>query len=67
MPYKTLDDLPKNVKVLPKHGQEIFMAAFNNAEKEYKDESRQYATAWAAVEHKYHKNEEGKWVKNKEE
>ena len=38
MPYHTLKDLPDNVtNVLPKHAQEIYRAAFNNAWDEYKD------------------------------
>ena len=65
MPYKTLKDLPADVqKVLPKHGQEIYQAAFNSAEEQYDDESRMHATAWSAVKNVYHKNEKGKWVKN---
>lgn len=49
MPYKTISDLPKNVKhVLPKHAQEIFKEAFNSA--------------WSAVKKKYKKNESsGQW------
>ena len=32
MPYKTLSDLPESVrKHLPKHAQEIYLEAFNNA------------------------------------
>ncbi|MGP5302446.1 ChaB family protein [Psychrobacter celer] len=32
MPYSTLSELPVAVKDhLPKHGQEIFLAAFNSA------------------------------------
>ncbi len=32
MPYKQIADLPDSVKEnLPKHAQEIFRAAFNNA------------------------------------
>ena len=32
MPYKTISDLPENVKnVLPKHAQEIYHQAFNSA------------------------------------
>ncbi|MGO3007803.1 MAG: ChaB family protein [Psychrobacter celer] len=32
MPYNTLSELPVAVKDhLPKHGQEIFLAAFNSA------------------------------------
>ena len=65
MPYDKLSDLPDNVKDnLPKHAQEIFQAAFNSASEQYEDESRQFATAWAAVENVYHKNDDGRWVKN---
>jgi len=64
MPYDKLSDLPNNVKDnLPKHAQEIFQAAFNSASEQYEDESRQFATAWAAVENVYHKNDDEKWVK----
>ncbi|PVX52448.1 cation transport regulator ChaB [Balneicella halophila] len=64
MPYETLKDLPDEVKdALPKHGQEIFQAAFNSAEKQYDEEDRWYATAWSAVKEVYHKNNKGNWVK----
>ncbi|WP_367103307.1 ChaB family protein [uncultured Psychrobacter sp.] len=64
MPYDKLSDLPDSVKDnLPKHAQEIFRAAFNSASEQYKDESRWFATAWAAVENVYEKNSDGKWVK----
>lgn len=37
MPYKTLKDLPDNVRsVLPNHAQKIFVKAYNNAWEEYK-------------------------------
>lgn len=64
MPYDKTSDLPDRVKDnLPKHAQEIFLAAFNSASDEYDDESRWFATAWSAVEKVYEKNHEGKWVK----
>ena len=64
MPYDKLSDLPEQVTDnLPKHGQEIFLAAFNSASEQYDDESRWFATAWAAVENVYQKNDDGKWVK----
>ena len=67
MHYGTLNDLPKSVKnVLPKHAQEIYLAAFNNAWDEYKDpedrrgdDSREtvaHKVAWAAVKNKYEKD-----------
>lgn len=68
MPYDKLSDLPDQVKDhLPKHAQEIFLAAFNSASEQYKEESRWFATAWAAVENVYEKNEDGKWVKKKDQ
>lgn len=66
MPYSKLTDLPEDVQnVLPKHGQEIYRAAFNSAEEQYNDESRMHATAWSAVKNVFHKNEKGNWVKIK--
>jgi cation transport regulator len=75
MPYKTLSDLPEVVrKRLPIHGQHIYIKAFNNAWKEYKDPTTRWnskrepvahAVAWSAVEKKYEKNSKGKWVKIK--
>lgn len=67
MPYKQLDQLPDSVKDrLPKHAQEIFMAAFNNATEEYKDEETAFKVAWSAVKHKYEKGEDGNWHKKEE-
>jgi cation transport regulator len=73
MPYDTLKDLPDSVRDnLPKHAQEIYQAAFNNAWDEYKDaddrrddasrEETAHRVAWAAVKHKYEKDDKtGKW------
>jgi cation transport regulator ChaB len=62
MPYEEKKDLPEAVKALPDHGQEIWMAAFNSALEEYKNEEKASATAWAAVKNKYEKNPQGEWV-----
>jgi len=35
MPYKTVADLPDNVKKLPAHAKEIYLKAFNAAFKTY--------------------------------
>jgi cation transport regulator len=73
MPYKTISDLPENVKnVLPNHAQEIYFEAFNNAWEQYdepeerRDNSSREVTAhrvaWSAVKKVYEKNEAtAKW------
>jgi len=77
MPYKTIKDLPKPLTDhLPKHAQEIYLAAFNNAWEQYKDPkdrkgdaSREEAAnrvAWSAVKCKYAKNTKtGDWEAKK--
>lgn len=62
MPYKQLDELPDSVKDhLPKHAQEIFRAAFNNAVEEYDNEETAFKVAWSAVKRDYDKGEDGNW------
>lgn len=62
MPYDKLADLPDDVKALPKHAQEIWMAAFNAAFEQYDgDEEKAFGTAWAAVKQKYRK-EGDRWI-----
>ncbi|HBB33740.1 MAG TPA: cation transporter [Cyanobacteria bacterium UBA8803] len=64
MPYQTLEQLPDNVKeYLPKHAQEIFRAAFNNALEEYGEEETAFRVAWSAVKRDYAKGEDGNWHK----
>lgn len=70
MPYETLADLPDAIKdSLPKHAQEIFMAAFNSAYtgtcKDRKDrDACANAIAWSAVKTVYEKKAD-KWVEIK--
>lgn len=62
MPYQAISDLPDSVKNhLPKHAQEIFLAAFNNALKEYGEEERAFKVAWSAVKRDYEKGDDGDW------
>ncbi len=64
MPYSSNNDLPDRVKNhLPDHAQSIYRKAFNNAEKQYANESSAHRVAWAAVEKEYKKNKDGKWIK----
>ena len=66
MPYQSLSALPESVRNnLPRHAQEIYLAAFNNAWEEYRDpadrrgeasrEETAHKVAWAAVGQKYEK------------
>ncbi len=73
MPYEQTEKLPERVKLhLPLHAQEIYLAAFDNAWKEYAnpekrhgEESREetaHRVAWAAVKRRYRKNPRtGRW------
>ena len=65
MPYHTLSDLPQGVREhLPRHAQEIYKEAFNNAWNEYEGrEETAHKVAWTAVKKSYRKDEKsGKWV-----
>lgn len=67
MPYQEINALPDSVKNhLPKHAQEIFLAAFNSAIEEYNEEETAFKVAWSAVKHKYEKGEDGNWHKKAE-
>ncbi len=63
MPY-SVDNPPTQLKGLAKHLIEIFVAAFNAALKQYGDEGKAAAVAWAAGKTKDHKNDKGDWVAN---
>jgi cation transport regulator len=69
MPYDSVRELPKGVKDnLPKHAQDIYLAAFNNAYDEYDhDEDRARRVAWSAVKKGgYAKDKQsGEWKKKK--
>jgi cation transport regulator len=75
MPYAELTELPDSVRDnLPKHAQEIYLAAYNNAWDQYKaaedrrgDATREetaHRVAWAAVKQSYEKNANDRWVKS---
>lgn len=77
MPYKNITDLPESVQnVLPQHGCEIYLEAFNSAWEQYDtqeerrgDDTREetaHKVAWAAVKRVYQKDESsGKWKKKR--
>lgn len=64
MPYKSRDDLPKDVQTalsnVP-HAQDIYKEAYNSAIDQYGEESRAHATAWSAVKNKYEKGNDDRW------
>ena len=63
MPYPTNASLPASVKDnLPKHAQDIFRNAFNNALKQGSSEASAFKIAWSAVQTKYRKVG-GEWMK----
>ena len=73
MTYASIDELPESVRSnLPKHAQEIYKEAYNNAWDEYSDpeerrgdasrEEVAHKVAWSAVKQVYEKRK-GKWVR----
>ncbi len=73
MLYEQIDNLPETVrKYLPKHAQEIYKEAYNNAWEQYADpddrrgdasrEEVAHMVAWSAVKQVYEKRN-GKWVR----
>lgn len=78
MPYDRLSELPDSVRDnLPKHAQEIYRAAYNNAWDEYADpadrddpddsrEETAHKVAWNAVKQKYEK-QNGRWTKKNDD
>lgn len=67
MPYDDISELPNPVRhSLPRHAQEIYLSAFNNAWQTYRTrpdrEAVAHKVAWTAVKKSYTKNE-GDWVR----
>lgn len=65
MPYATNADLPAPLrKILPRHAQDIFRAAFNSAIEHYgaSREATAHRVAWSAVKRKYMHAASGVWI-----
>ena len=63
MPYKQLEDLPTEVtEKLPKHGQQIFMAAYNATSENGMNEQNATQVAWDSVKNSYKQDANGNWV-----
>lgn len=65
MPYATNAELPRPIRrALPRHAQDIFREAFNDAYGRYgpENEARIFRIAWAAVKRLYIQRAAGIWV-----
>lgn len=74
MPYNDVSELPPGVQhSLPRHGQEIYLAAYNNAIEEYSDPAKRRGpdsaeavarkVAWSAVKKEFKKDVgSGQWL-----
>jgi cation transport regulator len=68
MPYSTNADLPATLrKRLPRHAQDIYRAAFNDAFARYgaDREAIAHRIAWAAVKRRYVQLSAGVWTPRK--
>ena len=75
MPYQSVEELPESVQNnLPKHAQEIYLAAYNNASEQYVNPEKRrddasleevaHRVAWAAVKKEYKKERKtGEWIR----
>ena len=63
MAYQELTDLPGEVtEKLPKHGQQLFMAAYNAVSENGMDEKSATKVAWDSVKNSYKEDKDGNWV-----
>lgn len=63
MAYKQLEDLPQEVSgKLPKHGQQLFMAAYNAVSDNGMNEESATKVAWDSVRNSYKEDGNGNWV-----
>lgn len=63
MPYRSIEELPHQVKVLPVEAQRLFLRVFNEALEQYDgDEEKAFAVAWSVVKGQWQKIDD-QWVK----
>ena len=63
MAYQELENLPSEVTgKLPKHGQQLYMAAFNAASENGMNEESATKVAWNSVKNSYKEDQNGNWV-----
>ncbi|MEY2833177.1 MAG: hypothetical protein RLZZ574_2436 [Cyanobacteriota bacterium] len=63
MTYQQLEELPKEVtEKLPKHGQQLFMAAYNAVSENGMNEENATHVAWSSVKKSYQQDRDGNWI-----
>lgn len=63
MTYQQLEDLPSELsKKLPKHGQQIFMVAYNTTLKNGMNKQNATQVAWDSIKNSYKQKKNGNWV-----
>jgi cation transport regulator ChaB len=63
VPYRSIEELPESVKVLPVEAQRLFLEVVNSALEQYDgNEEKSFATAWIAVKKRW-KKEDDRWVR----
>lgn len=61
-PYRTVKSLPPRVKNnLDSDLQRVFLRVFNNAYKQYHDDTRAFKVAWSVIRRIARKGKDGKW------
>jgi len=65
-PYQNINQLPKQVKEnVSKDLQSVFLRVFNNALKQYQNETRAFRVAWSVIRQIGRKNKKGIWVRKR--
>lgn len=63
--YDTIADLPAPVRNhLPKDAQQVFMSVVNQYLKKGKPDSTAFPIAWGVIKKHWHKDGDGRWVRN---
>jgi cation transport regulator len=62
MSYNKIEELPQELQEqLPNEGQQIFVAAFNAAQRDGMSEEGARQVAWNSVKNRYYQGADGKW------
>ncbi|MGH1394173.1 MAG: ChaB family protein [Trichormus sp.] len=68
MTYETKDQLPEEIREqLPEHAQQIFVAAFNAAQRDGMSEDGACNVAWNSVRNEYEQGSDRQWHRKPED